>query len=254
MARFKIATCTVTLDGYADPKGTARRMTFLMEASSALSKNGIQLFSLPGGYLFASSNADLHTLQEQAKSLATSSNIDLLVGIDLTAKIPHPDAELIRRGQLGALAIFAPRNGHVAIWRQRTSTSDNQHLVSDAVCKEDRLLRVTPRVEGLLCGEIFNKRIRAGLAARKTRLVLDQAHTAAGFRIWAGMRVLAEMGVSSLCSVHADRRGAIKHCYVPALSGWEERSSRAIDLCIGNKPRLEIKVWEFDRSGVLSPD
>jgi hypothetical protein len=251
MASFKIATCTVTLDGYADPTGTARRMTFLSEAASALSKNGIKLFSLPGGYLFASSNADLYAHQKQVESLAISTGIDLLVGIDVTVKVSHPDAKLIRGGQLGALAIFASRNGQVARWRQRTSTSNNQQLVSDAVCKEVRLLRVTPRIEGLLCGEIFNKRIRAELAARKTRLVIDQAHTAAGFRIWAGMRVLAEVGVSSVCSVHADRRGAIKHCYVPTLSGWKEKSSRAIDLNIGNKPRLEIKVWEFDRTGSI---
>ncbi len=251
MTSFKLATCTVTLDGYADPAGTARRMTLLSDAASALSKNGIELFSLPGGYLFASSNADVYALQKQIENMAISTNIDLLVGIDTTMKVYHPDVELIRRGQLGALAVFAPKNGQVTRWRQRTSTRNNQHLVSDAVCKEVRFLRGTPQIEGLLCGEIFNKRIRVELAARETRIVIDQAHNASRFRIWAAMRALAQMGVSSLCSVHADRQGAIKHCYVPTQTGWEEKSSRSIDLKIGDKPRLEIKIWEFDRYGSI---
>ncbi len=246
---FKVATCTVTLNGYADPRGTARRMTFLSNATFELSKSGIELFILPGGYLFASSDTDLHALQKQVEDLAIAAGIDLLVGMDVTAKDPHPDVELIRRGQLGALAIFASRKGRVDRWRQRTSTRENQDLVSDAVCQEERLLRVAPRVESLICGEIFNERIRAGLVVRKTVLVIDQAHTAKGFRVWAAMRVLASSGISSLCSVHADRREAVKYCYVQGQSGWEEKSSREIDLVIGKEPRLEIKVWKFDLNG-----
>jgi len=251
MTSFKVATCTVTLDGYAGPMSTALRMTFLSNAAFELSKSGIDLFSLPGGYLFALSNTDLQALQKQVEGLAVTAGIDLLVGIDMTVKDPHPDAEHIRRGQLGSLAIFASPDGRVAMWRQRTSTHKNQYLVSDSVCQEERLLRVAPRVESLICGEIFNKRIRAALVARKTAIVIDQAHTAKGFRVWAAMRVLADAGVSSLCSVHADRRGAVKHCYVPVRSGWEKKSSRAIDLNVGNKPQLEIKVWEFDRTGSI---
>jgi hypothetical protein len=60
------------------------------------------------------------------------------------------------------------------------------------------------------------------------------------------MKILASGGMSSLCSAHANVRGAVKHCYVPGKAGWESKSSRAIDLDIGREPWLEIKVWEFD--------
>jgi hypothetical protein len=252
MTNFIVATCTVTLDGYADPKGTARRMTLLSDAAFKLSKSGVKLFSLPGGYLFAPSGTDLHKLEKQVKDLAINAGIDLLVGIDVGVKDTHPDTEFIKRGRLPALAVFASRDGRVARWRQRTITSTDQHLVSDAVCHEERLLRVAPRVESLICGEIFNERIRAGLVTRKTTLVIDQAHTAAGFRVFAAMKLLAGNGVSSLCSVHADVGEAVKQCYVPrGQSGWERKSSRAIDLFVGKQPWLEIKVWEFDVSGKI---
>ncbi|MFZ2397452.1 MAG: hypothetical protein WAW31_02065 [Smithella sp.] len=96
MTSFKVATCTVTFDGYQDPRGTARRMTFLSNATFELSKRGIELFILPGGYLFASSDTDLHVLQKQVVDLAIAAGIDLLVGMDVNVKDPHPDMELIR--------------------------------------------------------------------------------------------------------------------------------------------------------------
>ncbi|PYV41227.1 MAG: hypothetical protein DMG09_05105 [Acidobacteria bacterium] len=125
----------MTLDSYADPTGTARRMTLLSEAAFELAQNGIELFSLPGGYLFASSDGnDLQALQKQAGRLAIDCGIDLLVGVDEIVKDTHPDAELIRRSKLGAFAIFASRHGAVANWRQRTITGADQHLISDTVC------------------------------------------------------------------------------------------------------------------------
>ncbi len=251
MSSFRVATCAVTLDGYGDPKGTALRMTRLLEAASELVRSRVDIFSLPGGYLFASDDAHLATLQEQVKRLAVDRGIDLLVGIDTALKNTHPDPWLVHNGKLGAWAVCASRDGRVVTWRQRSITSEDQHLVSGAVCREEHLVRVAPRVESLICGEIFNGRIRSGLVARRTALVIDQAHIAAGFRVFAAMKILASGGIPSLCSLHADVRGAVKYCYVPGLAGWESKSSRAIDLEIGSRPRLEIKIWECDSAGKI---
>ena len=254
MATFKIATCTVSYDGYAHPAGTPTRMALLSSAVSQLSDRGVELFSLPGGYAFASSNSHLNTLQRRLGRLAIDAGIDLVVGVDARVKTASPSEEVIRRGRLGAWAVYASRNGHIVRWRQRSTTRDNQRWVSDAVCEEERLVRQIPRVESLICGEIFNERIRAALIRRNTRLVIDHAHTSQGFRVFAAMKVLARSGVSSLCSVHADLRNAVKHCYVPGPSGRERRSSRETDLEIGSRPRLEIKVWTFDAAGRLLAD
>jgi hypothetical protein len=75
-------------------------MTLLSKAAFDLAQSGIELFSLPGGYLFASDDTDLHALQKQVERLAIDGGIDLLVGIDTTVKDTHPNADLIRRGQL----------------------------------------------------------------------------------------------------------------------------------------------------------
>jgi hypothetical protein len=253
MTSFKLATCTVTLDGHGDPKGTAQRISMLSNAAFKLSQSRIELFSLPAGYLFASNVSDRNALKKQVQRLAIAAGIDLLVGMDETVEDSHPGKKRIGLGRLPALAIFASRDGRVVTWRQRTTNSEDQYRVSDAVCQKERLIRVAPRVESLICGEIFNERIRGGLVDRKTALVIDQAHTAAGFRVFAAMKVLASSGMSSLCSVHAGVRGAVKHCYVPGKPGWRKKSSRASDLDIGKEPRLEIKVWGFDLTGRIVP-
>ena len=254
MNSFKVATCTVSLNGYADPIGATQRMLLLSEAVFELSKNEIQLFCLPGGYFNASSNAHLDVLQRQIKDLATNSGIDLFVGLDMKLKNHEPDIEDIKRGLLPAFSFFVSRDGKVSLWRQRTTNSTNQHFVSDNVCQEERLLRATPRVEGLICGEIFNQRIRSGLIDRKTSIVIDQAHKAFRFRVFGPMKQLAMNGISSLCSVHADVREAVKHCYVPGRPGWVSMSSHKTDKNIGKQPRLEIKYWRFDSSGQMNPD
>ena len=251
MTICKIATCTVTRDGYGDLEGTHQRMHFLTEATSELSKMGIDLFVLPGGYLFSSGGADIKRLQTEVVELASNTGVDLIVGIDETRKDTSPGPEIIKRGKLGALAIFATHNGQVAKWRQRTNTSKNQYLVSDDICRQEWLIRTKPRIENLICGEIFNKRIREGLTGRKAVIVIDQGHTAAKFRVFEPMKILASKGISCLCSVHADVQRAVKHCYVPNCSGWKKKSSREIDLTVGEKPRLEIKVWKFDSTGRL---
>ncbi|MBA4312455.1 MAG: hypothetical protein C0417_07475 [Chlorobiaceae bacterium] len=252
MTTFKVAVCTVTIDGYHDLRWTTQRMTLLSNAADELSRYSVHLFCLPGGYFFASNSAEYVAIQRQITNLATNVGIDLLVGLDTDIKNPHPNDELVSLYKLPSFSIFASTDGRSDKWRQRSTTSTNQYLVLDALCKEERLLFASPRIEVLLCGEIFNERIQAALAFRNTKIVIDQAHTASRFRVFAPMKRLATNGISSLCSVHADVRGSIKHCYIPGPSGWQRNSSRKIDLEIGNKPRLEIKIWNFDSSGQIS--
>ena len=249
---FKIATCTVTCDGYHDISCTSQRMALLIEATHKLFNFSVSLFCLPGGYFFASNSTDCVTIQRNITNLATNVGIDLLVGLDTDIKTPHPNDELVSRYQLPSFSIFASTDGRSNKWRQRSTTSTNQYLVLDDLCQEERLLCAYPRVEGLLCGEIFNERIHVALSVRNTKILIDQAHIASRFRVFVPMKRLAIKGISSLCSVHADVRGAIKHCYTPGPSGWQRNSSREIDLELGKKPRLEIKIWNFDSSGQIS--
>jgi len=249
---FKVATCTVT--GYTEREDTHLRMVLLSNAVSQLSNIGVNLFCLPGGYLYVSHVDQIHQLKVQIEDLAKSANIDLLVGIDVGLKNNVPADELVHLGQLPAFSFFASRDGRVAMWRQRTTNSTNQHLVSDSVCQEERLLRATPRVESLICGEIFNQRIRDGFRLRNTILVIDLAHTSFRFRVSGSMKSLSKNGISSLCSVHTNSIGGVKYCYVPEQQGNGCKSSRIVDIAVGVLPRIEIKIWKFDLSGRIIED
>jgi hypothetical protein len=96
-----------------------------------------------------------------------------------------------------------------------------------------------------MCGEIFNARIRAQIISRGTQLVIDLWHYDHGFRVHAAMKVLASQGVTSLCSVQADKVKATKYCYVPNSKGYTARSTIGSDFTIGQRPRVEMKVWKF---------
>ena len=249
---FKVATCTVT--GYTEREDTHRRMVFLSNAVAQLSNIGVDLFCLPGGYLYVSHNDQIHELKTQIEHLAKNANIDLLVGIDFDVKNNFPTDKLVQLGRLPAFSFFASRDGRVTMWRQRTTNSANQHFVSNNVCQEERLLRATPRVEALICGEIFNQRIRDGISMRNTVLVIDQAHTSFRFRVSGSMKSLTKNGISSLCSVHTNSIGGVKYCYVPEQRGNGSKSSRIIDIEVGALPRIEIKIWNFDLSGQIIED
>ena len=94
----------------------------------------------------------------------------------------------------------------------------------------------------LMCGEIFNHRIRDALVNYRPRpkVVIDVAHIGAGFRVPQGMKVLARHGLPSMCSVHAQREYATKYYYSPLEKCL---SSSLRDAYIYGPPRIELKLW-----------
>lgn len=249
MNTFKIASCTVTYDeDYNAIDGNPQRIGFLSEAADELSKKNVDLFVLPAGYLFSTHNG-IKTLQIKMGKLSTATGIDLLIGVDIEAKNNNPKIEnMIKRGKLPFFTIFASRNSS-KIWRQRSTDSNNQYFASDKDCQEERIVRASPRIESIICGDIFNEKIRRGLINREVAIAIDQGHTAAGYRVFVSMKKLADQGITSLCSVHANVHGAVKYCY--ERNSGKRYSSRKSDIIIGEKPRLEIKIWEFDLTGKI---
>ena len=137
---------------------------------------------------------------------------------------------------------WSPTEEMIHYWRQRSTNSDNQWLVDDKRCKEVRLLMIGDETLGvLICGEIFNERIRDALRKHKPRpeVTADIGHRGAGFRISKGMK---KLGLASMCSLHVQRKGASKPRFIPGVgyesdSGWDE--------VVEGPPRIEIKLWEF---------
>ncbi|MQY54394.1 MAG: hypothetical protein GH149_03760 [Methanosarcinales archaeon] len=178
---------------------------------------------------------------------AKKHNVAIAIGIDTEIK-KNPSSDWLDRIKKNTLPWFAiswsPTENILHSWRQRSVTGRDQKYSSDDACAEERALPISDgRIEVLMCGEIFNERIRKNIVSRKDDLtaVVDLGHISAGFRVWAGMKKLAEGGLTVLCSVHTDGRLGQKYCYTPSGS----MSTRAPDTTFSGPPRLELKAWSL---------
>lgn len=246
---MKIATCTVSLDGFGNPKWTDRRLRLLSVVLNKSRELKVDLLCLPGGYLIAKSDSLINEIVDAVCRESKKHKFAIAIGIDRKNKKKWSKNKLlnkmIKKNILPWFAIcWSPNEGMPHLWRERSTTSTNQRECSVSVCAERRTLIVANRyVEVLICGEIFNERIRNNLLSRKDDLtaVVDLGHTSAGFRVWAGMKKLAQGGLTVLCSVHAKKHLARKYCYT--RRGCE--STSVPDETFSGPPRLELKVWSL---------
>ena len=247
---MKIATSTVSLEGFSDQSSNDRRIKNLRESLDCLKKQDVNLFCLPAGYLFSNDSNYINKLADKIFDIANEYKIAIVVGIDIHYKDLSKDwAEDIKNYNLPFFATASiPQNGKKYIWRQRSINSKDQMFASDKICSDVRTLFINEKNIGiLLCGEIFNERMRESLISKGIKIVIDIAHISTGFRVHAAMKVLAKNDVISFCSVHTQRRNGRKYCYVPYQNSWINRSSNEADFFIGKDPRLEIKIWETNK-------
>lgn len=235
---MKIATCTVS---YAPATDNAARLRAFAEAMNLLSRQEVNLFVLPAGYLYASSWPMLEQLAEHLQRGPAPHRIAFAVGIDLRPG-GRPIGFAEGNGLTAFTAAWSPQGGGV-LWQQRSSSTDNHWTATPAQCNEPRTLQVDgERVEVLTCGEIFNDRIRSSVVARAVPTVVDLGHVSQGFRVHAAMKILTRQGVrTALCSVHCGGWWGQKYCYT---SDAATRSSRRGDVVLEGNPRLEVAVWD----------
>ena len=244
---MKVVATTVGRKGPDDESWNDRRLEASEQAVAQAAKLGADVIVLPGGFLFTRKTESRNDMATALISMAKKSDIAVIFGVDQKMKNPRTDDEILCTGHLLPYYGYAwsPSENILHLWQQRSSTSDNQWYASDGCCNEERLLGIgNDTVAVLMCGEIFNQRIRHGLANYQPRpkVAVDVAHVGSGFRVFQGMKVLAAFGLPSVCSVHAQCKYAVKHCYVPP---GKRLSSRIWDDYIYGPPRIELKLWTF---------
>ena len=218
---MKIVTTTVAYDGYHTaqdegpkyrPIGSAsqRRLDVLREAIAKSHARKADLLCLPGGYFYyASSNPRTKPLEstepqlvrliEAIKALVKDCQLAVAVGLDLAEKDPNGGNERdVRDGTLPWYALcWSPSNGRLDCWNQRSITSAHTSVCSLSRCNQARTMQVQGgQVEILMCGDIFNSRIRDAITQRhqKPLALVDMAHTngtaviVGGAEPWRGRR------------------------------------------------------------------
>jgi len=244
---MKVVATTV---GRKGPDDEGRNEERLRAAKRALEKGttlGADLIVLPGGFFTARSRSAREAVADSLISEAKRLGIAIVLGVDQEVKNLTEDYR--REIQSGRLPFYAyawsASENVVRSWPQRSTNNENQWWAPEKACREVRLLRIgNESVAVLMCGEIFNQRIRHALVNHQPRpnVVVDVAHIGSGFRVYQGMKVLARLGLPSLCSVHAQTEYAVKHCYIPP---GKRMSSRLRDEYVYGLPHIELKLWTF---------
>lgn len=245
---MKIVTTTVGRKGPDDESWNDRRLRAAEQALAKAAELGADAIALPAGFFTTRTSQARDSTATSLISIAKRENIAVIFGVDQDVKNLSRDFRPeVRRGTLPfyAYAWSAGDKGVPHCWNQRSIDSYNQWDCPQSDCEQVRLLKIEEETLGvLICGEIFNQRIRKALEnhAPMSKVVIDVAHVGQRFRVYQGMKALARVGLSSVCSVHAQCEKAVKHCYVPP---GERKSEREPNDYVYGPPRIELKLWTF---------
>lgn len=244
---MKVVTTTVGRRGPGDEAQNEERLTAAKRASEEATNLDGDLIVLPAGFFTAGSTQAREAMAQSLVSTAKQLGIAVIFGVDQEVKSLSRDYNPeIQRGGLPFYGYaWSPSENVIHCWAQRSTNSQNQWSAPERVCTEMRLLRIGDEIVAvLMCGEIFNQRIRQALSRYQPRakVAVDVAHVGSGFRVFQGMKVLARLGLPSVCSVHAQCEFAVKHCYVPPGT---RLSSRSRDGHVDGPPSIELKLWTF---------
>ena len=238
---MKVVSTVVGRKSPENPKcNTYRYMTGYHALSNADSFSA-DLIVLPGGFFTAQDDKTRRDVAEHFAAEAKSVGIAVVFGVDEMSTTSVKGQTLPYYGYA-----WSPSEGKLHCWQQRSTNNQDQWFASEADCEEQRQLIVgTENVGVLMCGEIFNERIRNYLSKNQPipKLAVVVAHIGRGFRVFQGMKKLAELGIASVCSVHAQSKNAMKYCYLPNKGSI---SSRESDEILNGVPRIELKVWEIN--------
>ena len=254
---MKIAATTVGTRGPETPAQNQQRLEAARHALRAAKELGSDVLVLPGGYFVT---YDHRSGDDMAKSLineAKKLGLAVLFGADehntkpvqlgakIKAKLQKQTAEWWPDPMYGYA--WSPTENKIHCCRQRSISSKDQWSVPTNVCEQVRTFMIGAESLGvLICGEIFNQRIRDALKNHEPKpiVVADLGHIGAGFKIHWGMKALCEgnKGIATMCSLHVQGQNAMKRYCIPGKGYMSTRNS---DITVMGPPRIEIKMLEF---------
>lgn len=186
---MRFAQTVVSNTGFRDPAHTPHRLTLLRELLTRLTAEQVEFVAIPAGYLTVASEGEVTPAVAEVADLVEASGVGVFGGVDVeypghVKGSPDTD-ELVSTGRLpyfGFAAFPTAVSPEVTIWRQASTTSSNAEIAPDEVLPTwDRIVVVGGRaVVPLLCGELFNWRVREKLTRYGPGLVLDLGHSGMG--------------------------------------------------------------------------
>lgn len=243
---MKVAITTVGSKGPEDESKNEGRLKAGKLAMAKAKSLGADILVLPGGFVVGNDFKSRQRIADALIDEARSLELAVVFGVDDNS------------WHLAYGYAWSPVDKMVYSWEERSSTrrwnkrnelpnilTDNQWEAKLKSYDDVRLLTTEGGIVGvLLCGELFNERIRNALIKRRPKIVVDLIHRGHGFRSTGAMKRLCHYGIASACSAHVQKVGAMKRCYIPGKGNDGNASTIGLDDRIEGSPRIELKLFE----------
>jgi hypothetical protein len=169
----------VSADGFRDPDTNAARHALLEALLESGRRAKASALFLPGGFVTAPGESAVDAHVAEVGRRAGARGMAVFGGVDL----PHNRSAKRKGGKgSGGLPYFgfatASDGRTLGVWRQVSADGAGAAaLADDAIPGPERVVRANGRAVGvLICGELFNSRLRASMAAEEPDLILDLGH------------------------------------------------------------------------------
>lgn len=168
-AIIKILQATVGLGGWRKPSATSQLDAICLYLLNQAVKQGCQALVLPGGFWTVRWRHEIRSRAATIAKMAKQSGVAIFGGIDLRRfskfKVTQ---EAVRLGTIPGFAIAVDANGHYTIGRQRSTRSTHSLIKVRKIKWSARSVTIQGRtITYLLCGELYNRTLRADLARQK---------------------------------------------------------------------------------------
>ncbi len=243
---MKVAITTVGSKGPEDESKNEGRLKAGKLAMAKAKSLGADILVLPGGFVvgnnFKSRQQIADVLIDEARSLERA----VVFGVDDQS---WPQAYGYAWSPVDKMTYSWEQRSSTRHWNKRSgqpiTLTDNQWEAKRQSYDDVRLLTTEGGLVGvLLCGELFNERIRNALIKRRPKIVVDLIHRGHGFRSTDAMKKFCHYGIASACSAHVQKEGAMKRCYIPGNGNDGNASTIKLDDRIEGPPRIELKLFE----------
>jgi hypothetical protein len=202
----------VSSNGFRNPEDNPRRLALLGDLFEICRRVRARELVLPGGFLTAENESGVDSLVGEVGRRGAQADVVVFGGVDLpdNASVKHSD----RKGARG-LPYFGFATGldgrTLGVWRQVSADGTGATgLDKDQVPGPERVVTANGHTVGvLICGELFNPRLRENLAAAAPGLILDLGHES------------MKRVIRSVCRLAADADCPVGHTH--HLSGWYGR-------------------------------
>lgn len=186
---MRFAHTVVSPHRFRDPTHNLCRHTLLRELLTRLAVERVAFVAIPAGYITVATEDQVTLAVAEIADLVEACGVGVIGGVDVVhpkrGKADVETDELVTEGRLpyfGFAAFPTSVSAEVPTWRQASTTSGNADLApNNALPDVARVVTVRgTTVFPLLCGELYNRRIREALPTFEPSLVLDLGHSGMG--------------------------------------------------------------------------